>query len=55
MNNDLLYKAKVQAWEEIEEEKFAKAVEQEKQRLMTKKPWWVKLFPFVITVIIKRR
>jgi len=52
MISDSIYlnNVRLQAEKELREEKFAKAVAQEKLRLMTKKPWWVKLFPFVITI-----
>jgi len=50
MNDDFLEKVRAQAKLELREETFAKAVEREKLRLMTKKPWWIKLFPFVITI-----
>jgi len=48
---DALYK---QARLEIEYSQFRDAVEKEKQRLLTKKPWYVKLFPFRINLKIER-
>jgi hypothetical protein len=43
-------KVKAAAVAELAEARFRKAVEAEKQRLLTKKVWWHKLFPFVITI-----
>jgi hypothetical protein len=50
VDKEFLKKVRLQAELELKKEKFAKAVEQEKLRLMTKKPWWFRLFPFVITI-----
>lgn len=35
---------------ELEEESFRAAVEREKERLRNKRPWWKRLFPFVIKI-----
>jgi len=41
---------KLQAETEVEYEKFREQVEQAKIKLLTKKPWYVKLFPFKVTI-----
>ena len=39
-----------QAQAEVAYEKFRKAVEEKKQEILTYKPWYVKLFPYSITI-----
>lgn len=39
-----------QAHAEVRGEKFREAVECEKARLRTHRPWWHRVFPFVITI-----
>ena len=41
---------KIQAEWELGIERFEAAVEEEKQRLRTHKPWWKIVFPYTITI-----
>jgi hypothetical protein len=45
-----LVRIKTQARDELREEHFREAVEKEKQRLRTARPWWTKFFPFIIKI-----
>jgi hypothetical protein len=40
----------IEARREIAEEQFRAAVEARKQELRVPRPWWQRLFPFVITI-----
>lgn len=44
------FQARLQAEEEIAYENWRKLVDLKKQELLTYKPWYVKLFPFKVTI-----
>lgn len=50
MEKSELEEIKNQALKEIQEENFKKKVEEYKQYLRTKKPFWFKIFPFRIKI-----
>lgn len=58
MNDYDIAKVKQQAIRELSDEKFIDAVKKEKDRLRVleaNKKWWHKLFPWDVTLTIKRR
>lgn len=48
-----LKEIKAQALKEIKEDQFKAAVEKEKQRLLTKKSFWDKVWPWKIIILRK--